>query len=71
MYTLYMHHRKKWKAAPLTDTCNKIVYKYDIETLSMDNYHCIDSYHFSQINIILGWMVYVTVALICLKIGRV
>lgn len=41
-------------SAPLTDTCNKIVYKYDIETLSMDNYHGIDSYHFSQINIILG-----------------
>lgn len=41
-------------SAPLTDTCNKIVYKYDIETLSMDNYHCIDSYHFFQINIILG-----------------
>lgn len=60
MYTLYMHHRKKWKAAPLTGTCNKIVYKYDIETLSMDNYHCLDSYHFFQINIILGWMVYVT-----------
>lgn len=49
-----MHHRKKKKAAPLTDTCNKIVYKYDIETLSMDNYHCMDSYHFFQINIILG-----------------
>lgn len=71
MYTLYMHPMKKWKAAPLTDTCNKIVYKYDIETLSMDKYHCMDSYHFFQINIILGWMVYVTEALICLKISRV
>lgn len=41
-----MYYRKKEKVVFLIDICNKIVYKYDIEILSMDNYYCIDSYYF-------------------------